>query len=200
MRRLISAAAFALLAAGCAEQDVGEPADAPPATEPAAEAPAPSADPRRVTAEGVGPIGARTLFDRETIAALFPGADVETAFLHQGEDTTPIITVYGEAVGSLEIQGAPDGYVSQVIVSGGPFRGPDGQALLAAWPDLGLTAADCAMGEGRFLGAQVCRRAEAPNLAYVLSVPGWRGDGLPDATTLNGRAALREFVWTRPGA
>lgn len=198
MRRFISAA-FVLLASGCAEQDAGEPADAP-APEPAAAAAAPTADPRQITAAGVGPLTGQTLFDRETIAALFPGAEVETAFLHQGEDTTPIITVYGDAVGSLEIQGAPDGYVSQVIVSGGPFRGPGGEALLAPWPDLALTAADCAMGEGRFRGAPVCRRAETPNLAYVLSVPNWRGEGLPDATTLNGRAALREFVWTRPGA
>lgn len=199
MRRAITAAALALIAVACAEQDVGEPADAPPPA--AGETPAaPAADPRRIDARAVGPITAETPFDREAIAALFPGAEVETAFLHDGEATTPIITVYGDAVGSLEIQGAPDGRVSQVIVSGGPFRGPRGEALLAPWPDLGLTAGDCVMGEGRFRAAPVCRRAEAPNLAYVLSVPGWRGDGLPDATTLNGRAALREFLWTRPGA
>ena len=197
-------AALALLIAlaACAEQDAGEPADAPPPSAADAPSPAPAtaADPRLVSREGVGPVTADTVFDRHAIAALFPGAEVETAFLHEGEDTVPIITVFGDTVGTLEIQGAPDGRVAQVIVSGGPFRGPQGEAILAPWPDLGLTAADCVMGEGRFADAPVCRRADAPNVALVLSVPNWRGPGLPDATILNGRAALREFVWTRPSA
>lgn len=200
LARTLALSAVLALAAACAEQEAGEPADAPAAPPEPAPAPAPAADPRQVSADAAGPITAATLFDRDAIAALFPGAEVETAFLHEGEDATPIITVYGDSVGSLEIQGAPDGRVGQVIISGGPFRGPDGQAILAPWPDLGLAASECVMGEGRFLGAPVCRRADAPNLAYVLSVPNWRGQDLPDATTLNGRAALREFVWTRPPA
>jgi hypothetical protein len=99
---------------------------------------------------------------------------------------------------ALEIQGGSDGNVSQAIVSGGSAVGPGGETLMAPWPELGLTAADCEMGEGRFTGQPVCRKADAPNLAYVLSVPGWSRAELPDPTTLNGRARLAAFVWTRP--
>ena len=44
----------------------------------------------------------------------------------------------------------------------------------------------------------VCRRADAQNVAMVLAVPNWRGEGLPDPTTLNGRARLAAWIWTRP--
>ena len=117
---------------------------------------------------------------------------------HAAVGRDPIITVTGPAETALEIQGGGDGNVGQVIVSGGDFTGPGGEALLAAWPELGLTAADCEMGEGRFTGQPVCRKADAPNLAYVLSVPNWSRAELPDPTTLNGRARLAAFVWTRP--
>ena len=54
------------------------------------------------------------------------------------------------------------------------------------------------MGEGRNVGQPVCRRADAQNVAMVLAVPNWRGEGLPDPTTLNGRARLAAWIWTRP--
>lgn len=197
MMRMTGLAAVLLLAA-CqpGAPQGGEPSDAPaPMDQPAEPAPV---DPRAISAAGVGPLNATTPFDRDAIAALFPGSEVQAEFLHFGEGTTPIITVTGPDEIALEIQGGADGLVSQVIVSGGPFTGPEGAGLLAGWPELGVAAADCVMGEGRFVGQPICRKAGAPNLAYVLSVPRWRGEGLPDPTTLNGRARLAEYVWTRP--
>lgn len=199
MKRFVILPALALVAAcqpGSPQGD--EPADAPTAETPAAPEPAPAADQRAVSTSGVGPITAVTPFDADAIRALFPGAQVEAEFLHGEGQPTPIMTVTGPGETALEIQGGGDGNVGQVMVSGGDFTGPGGEALLAAWPELGLTAADCEMGEGRFTGQPVCRRADAPNLAYVLSVPSWTRAELPDPTTLNGRARLAAFVWTRP--
>lgn len=155
-------------------------------------------DTRAVTAAGVGPIRADTPFDRDAVAALFPASRVEAEFLHFGEETTPIITVTGPEEIALEIQGAPDGNIGQVLVLGGPFNGPGGERLGAGWPGLGVNAGQCVMGEGRFVGQPLCRKPDAENLALVLAVPRWRGSGLPDPTTLNGRATLAAWLWTRP--
>lgn len=176
-----------------------EPADAPAAAPEQPAAPTPGLiDMREVGVEGVGPLRADTPFDRDAIAALFPAAQVEAEFLHFGDETTPIITVAGAEETALEIHGAPDGNVGQVIVLGGPYVGPGGAQLMAGWPDLGVSASDCLMGEGRNVGQPICRRADAQNVAMVLAVPNWRGEGLPDPTTLNGRARLAAWIWTRP--
>lgn len=200
MRALSLLPILAVMAAcqpGAPEGD--EPADAPAAvSDDAAEEPQGIIDTRAVGTDGVGPIRADTPFDRDAITALFPGSQVEAEFLHFAEATTPIITVTGPQEIALEIHGAPDGNVGQVIVSGGPYTGPDGAALMAGWPELGVTASDCVMGEGRNVGQPVCRRADAQNVAMVLAVPNWRGEGLPDPTTLNGRARLAAWIWTRP--
>ena len=200
MSRLSLLPVLAVLAAcqpGAPEGD--EPADAPAA---APEAPAEEApgviDTRAVGIDGVGPIRADTAFDRDAIAALFPSSQVEAEFLHFGEETTPIITVTGPEEIALEIHGASDGNVGEVIVSGGPYIGPGGSQLMDRWPELGVAASDCVMGEGRNVGQPVCRRADAQNVAMVLAVPNWRGEGLPDPTTLNGRARLAAWIWTRP--
>lgn len=190
--------ALALLAA-CqpAGTEAPPPVETPPAETPAEPA-APAADIRAVSANGVGPITAETPFTDEAISALFPDSEVRAEFLHEGASATPIITVIGPDEIALEIQGGVDGMVSQVLAQGGPYIGPDEESLLAGWPDLGLAAADCEMGEGRFTGQPVCRKAAAPNIAYVLSVPNWSGSELPDPTTLNGRARLAGWLWTRP--
>lgn len=197
MRVLTLLPLLALLAACQPAPEVEEPADAPAAPEAPAEQPR-MIDTRAVSAQGVGPIRADTPFDREAIAALFPASNVQAEFLHFGEATTPIITVTGPEEIALEIQGATDGHVGQVHVLGGPFTGPNGERLLDPWPELGLTAGDCAMGEGRFVGQPVCRLVETPHLALVLSVPNWREPTLPDPTTLNGRARLAGWLWTAP--
>lgn len=198
MNRFVPLPALALLAACQPGSPQGEdPADAPSAAETPV-APAPTANVSAVSAAGFGPIMAATPFDAEAIRALFPGARVEAEFLHGEGQPAPIITVTGPDETVLEIQGGGDGNVGEVMVSGGEFIGPVGETLLTAWPELGLTAADCEMGEGRFTGQPVCRKADAPNLAYVLAVPNWSRAELPDPTTLNGRARLAAFVWTRP--
>lgn len=199
MNRLVWLPALALLAACQPGSPQGEePADAPAAAAPSPADTAPARDNRAMSASGVGPITAETAFDAEAIRALFPGATVEAEFLHGEGQPVPIITVSGPDDTALEIQGGGDGKVGQVLVSGGAFTGPQGEALLSAWPELGLTAADCAMGEGRFTGQPVCVKADAPNLTYVLAVPNWGRSELPDPTTLNGRARLAALLWTRP--
>jgi hypothetical protein len=196
MKRLTLLPVMALFAACQPGSPQGEePADAPAVETPAAPA---ASDSRAISAAGVGPITAETPFDADAVRALFPDAEVEAEFLHGEGQPTPIITVIGTDETVLEIQGGGDGNVGQVMASGGAFTGPGGETLMAGWPDLGLTAADCAMGEGRFTGQPVCRKAGAPNLAYVLAVPNWTRAELPDPTTLNGRARLAAFVWTRP--
>lgn len=199
MKKLIVLPVLMLLAACQPGSPQGEePADAPAAETQAAPQAAPGTDQRAVSTAGVGPITAATPLDADAIRALFPGSQVEAEFLHGEGQPTPIITVTGTDETVLEIQGGGDGNVGQVVVSGGDFAGPSGETLMAPWPELGLTAADCEMGEGRFTGQPVCRKAEAPNLAYVLAVPNWTRAELPDPTTLNGRARLAAFVWTRP--
>lgn len=199
MKRFVILPALALLAACQPGSTQGEaPADAPAAETPAAPEPATAAGQRAVSTVGVGPITAATPFDADAIRALLPGARVEAEFLHGEGQPVPIITVTGPGETALEIQGGGDGNVGQVMVSGGDFTGPGGEGLLTAWPDLGLTAADCEMGRGRFTGQPVCRKAGAENLGYVLAVPNWSRAELPDPTTLNGRARLAAFVWTRP--
>lgn len=189
-----------LIAAVAACQPASPQDEAPAAAPPAAEAPAEPAPvvSTTVSAAGVGPITAETAFDAEAIRALFPGAEVQAEFLHGDDRPAPIITVIGPGEAALEIQGGGDGRVGQIFISGGDITGPDGEALMAGWPELGLTAADCEMGEGRFVGQPVCRKAGAENLTYVLAVPNWTRSELPDPTTLNGRARLAGFVWTRP--
>lgn len=167
----------------------GEPASAP-------EEPAVAVDPLAVTETGVGPITAETRFDAAALQALFPGAEVEAAYLTTAGQTVPILAVAAPEPGALTVFAAEDGTVGRVSVQAGPYRGPNGATLGAAWPELGLTASDCVMGEGEFAGNPVCRRADSPNVAYVLAVPRWRGQDLPDATTLNGRATLAALVWT----
>ena len=198
MKRLTLLPLMAVLAACQPAAPQGEePADAPALEAPATPAPEIS-DSRAISTAGVGPITAETPFDAEAIRALFPDAEVEAEFLHGEGQPTPIITVMGTDETVLEIHGGGDGNVGQVMVLGGAFSGPGGEMLMAGWPDLGLTAADCVMGEGRFTGQPVCRKAGAPNLAYVLAVPNWTRAELPDPTTLNGRARLAALVWTRP--
>lgn len=199
MTRFALLPALALLAACQPGSPQGEePADAPATAAPAPPEPSPATDARAVSTRGVGPITAATPFDADAVRVLFPGAQVEAEFLHGEGQPTPIITVIGTDETVLELQGRGDGNVGQVTVSGGAFTGPGGETLMAAWPDLGLTAADCVMGEGRHTGQPVCRKADAPNLTYVLAVPNWGRSELPDPTTLNGRARLAEIVWTRP--
>ena len=202
LRLCLLGLALGLAACGPESPRGDEPADAPltaaPAAHPVAEETPGVIDRRAVSRRGVGPLRPETPFDREAVAALFPNAEVQAEFLHFGEETTPILTVTGQQETVLEIQGGPDGRVSQIVVLGGPFEGPGGARLLDSWPELGLAAADCVMGEGRFTGAPVCRREDAPNVALVLSVPGWTETDLPDPTTLNGRARLSAYVWTRP--
>jgi hypothetical protein len=198
MKRFALLPVLALLAACQPAPQGEEPADAPAAEATAAPEPAQATDARAVSTTGVGPITASTPFDAETIRALFTGAEVEAEFLHGEGQPTPIITVTGDEETVLEIQGGGDGNVGQVMVLGGPFTGPGGETLMAGWPDLGLTAADCEMGEGRFTGQPVCSKADAPGLTFILAVPNWGRGELPDPTTLNGRARLAAIVWMRP--
>ena len=198
MTRFALLPALALLAACQPASPESDDAAQAPAVEPDAPSPAPAADARVISAAGVGQITADTAFDAEAIRALYPDAEVRAEFLHGDGQPIPIITVIGADETALEIQGGGDGKVGQVMVSGGAFTGPGGETLMTAWPELGLTAADCQMGEGRFVGQPVCRKAGVANLAYVLAVPNWSRAELPDPTTLNGRARLAAFVWTRP--
>lgn len=160
-----------------------------------ADAPAVTTGPWEITASGVGPITADTPFDAAAIQALFSGSTAESGFLHVGEETIPIITVYGSDDLSLEIQGSSDGRVARVSIGGGAFAGPNGETLLTPWPQLGLTPADCAMGEGRRFE---CHKADAANVSYVIAVPGWDSDAAPDEATLTERAILGSMGWIRP--
>lgn len=154
------------------------------------------------TPEGVGPLSAATPFTREAVAALFPDAEVRTAYLNDGGTQSPIITVNRPAGLVLEIQDGPlKGRVGTILAQGGPVIGPRGEALLTPWAGLGFKASDCAIGGERFSGAALCWRPGSPALAYVFGAPG-EMPGAPgaaaDETLLTRKGFLREFLWQTP--
>ena len=172
----------------------------PAATEdvPPAEAPATASEtgPWQVTAEAVGPLTGETPYDVATIQGLFPGATVEGQYLHFGDETTPIITVYGADELALEIQGDINGNVSQVRVQGGNFIAPNGATLLTPWSELGLSTTNCGMGEGRNYS---CADPNVLNVYYVIAVPGWDSDEAPNEAALNAAGAMVGTIsWIRP--
>lgn len=199
---------IALLAAPLALLAACGPADKPATPDAAAKAPAPAqgpvavkitpytAGPLQVAAAGVGPINASTAFDQPTIAALFPKAQVKSAFIHFGEGPPgPIITVEQDQVPVLEIGKGAEGGIGEIRASGGDVRGPQGEALLAKWAELGFTPDQCRAGEGRTVNQVICVRPEAPSVFYVFGVPGWTKGGMPDQATLKAKAQLNEFIW-----
>ncbi|PXA92230.1 DUF1131 domain-containing protein [Caulobacter sp. D4A] len=179
-------------AAPQAEQEAGKPADGPVAVKITPYV----GGPLQVGAAGVGPITAATAFDQPTIAALFPKAQVKSAFIHVGEGPPgPIIVVEQDKVPLLEIGKGADGGISEIRLAAGDVRGPKGEGLLAKWEALGFTVDQCRAGEGRTINAVVCVRPEAPTVSYVFGVPGWTKGGVPDEKTLKAKAQLNEFIW-----
>lgn len=175
------------------------PAPPPPAAKPGA---TPwSAGPITATTKGVGPITGDTAFNPEALTALFPLSKVKAAFLHGEGNPIPIINIDGPEKLVLELQ--PDtsgGRVAVILAQGGPVEGPKGEKLLDKWTALGFTRDQCVMGLDRFVGALLCRRPEAPDLAYVFALPGNKGadDVIPEEAWLARKAFLREFLWQAP--
>ncbi|MFT4252166.1 MAG: DUF1131 family protein [Caulobacter sp.] len=205
LRLALLAAPLALLAACGPAEKTSAPADAPkvvqeggkPADGPVAVKITPYVGgPLQVAAAGVGPITAATAFDQPTIAALFPKAQVKSAFIHVGDGPPgPIITVEQDNVPLLEIGKGADGGISEIRLAAGDVRGPKGESLLARWEALGFTTDQCRAGEGRTVNQVICVRPEAPTVSYVFGVPGWTKGGVPDEKTLKAKAQLNEFVW-----
>lgn len=191
----------------------GEPATPPPAADAPVERPvppvtapvappAPPAEPwtsgeLRITPGGVGPLSAATPFERAAVVALFPQARVEPGFMHFEDSTWPQIAVeQGDALGLTILEPKP-GH-REIRVAGGQAVGPNGETLMAKWPDTGFEIGQCAAGEGRDVNALVCRRPNATQIAYVFGVPGWTTGGVPPAATLAEKAFIREIIWTPP--
>ncbi|MBI1404677.1 MAG: DUF1131 domain-containing protein [Caulobacter sp.] len=204
MKTPLIAAALVLLLAAC-----GKPADKPvqapvaPATEATLPADAPMARLAwSASAAGIGPLTPSTSFDREAVAALFPGADVRNAYLSEEGVQVPVITVNGPEDLVLEIkQAGSTGRVGDTLVQGGPVVGPRGETLMAPWSSLGFKAADCVIGADRYSGAALCRRVDTPALAYVIGARGelaGRPGETPDADVLADKGFLREFLWQSP--
>ena len=173
MTRTLSLIALALAACGKpAEQQPTAPIA--PATEATLPADAPKAAPAWTASnDGVGPITARTAFDRAAIAALFPGSEVKSAFISLEGEQYPIITVNGPDDLVLEVmEGTAKGSIHSVLAQGGPVVGPRGERLMDPFTGLGFKAADCVIGADRFHGAALCRRAPGDALAYVIGAPG----------------------------
>ena len=196
---------IALLAlAACGKPAEQQPtAPVAPATEATLPADAPKAAPAWTASnDGVGPITARTAFDRAAIAALFPGSEVKSAFISLEGDSYAIVTVNGPDALVLEVmQGTNTGEIGSILAQGGPVVGPRGETLMAPFASLGFKAGDCLIGADRFSGAALCRRSPADALAYVVGAPGELagnpGDA-PDAAVLAEKGFLREFLWQQP--
>lgn len=199
-RHTLLALPFVLLAAcGPARKDERSAA---PAAEGATKAPvrvaiAPYAGgPLRVSNDGVGPINDSVAFDLATLKVLFPKAKVESAFLHFGEGPPqPIINVEQDNVPLAEIGKTDEAEIAYVRVEAGEARGPQDEALLAKWTDLGFTVAQCRAGEGRDVNQTICVRPEAPNVSYVFGVPGYTGRSLPTEAALKAKGQLNAFIW-----
>jgi hypothetical protein len=152
--------------------------------------------PLTVGVEGVGPITAATAFDLPTFKVLFPRAVVAQAFLHVGTGRPqPIINVEQNQTPLMEVSKGEDGDLGSIRLEGGDVRGPKDETLLTQWSALGLDIANCRAGEGRDLNTVICARPEAPNVAYLIGVPGWTRGGLPPVETLNAKGQLNGFVW-----
>lgn len=152
--------------------------------------------PLSVSAQGVGPITSATAFDAATLAALFPRAVVKSAFLHSGPGpAAPIITVEQNQVPLMEISRSEDGELGAIRLEGGDVRGPRGESLLTKWSELGLDLAHCRTGEGRDINTVVCARPEAPNVSYLIGMPGGTQGRLPTVEILNAKGQLNGLVW-----
>jgi hypothetical protein len=152
--------------------------------------------PLQVRADGVGPINAATAFDAPTLAALFPKAMIKSAFLHFGTGPAqPIITVEQNQIPMMEISKNEDGGLGSIRLEGGDVRGPKDEILLTQWSALNLQIDNCRAGEGRDINIVICARPEAPNVSYLIGVPGWTKGGLPPVETLNTKGQLNGFVW-----
>ncbi len=189
-----------LLAACSPDKGTVPEAAVAPATEATLPAEAANAAPAYSASEaGVGPLSAATPFDRETVAALFPGSEVKSTLQNQEGVQTPVLTVIGPGELLLEIQ---EGYrkakVGRVLVQGGPVVGPRGEAILDPWSRFGFAGRDCLIGvEGQLL----CRRPGAPSLAYVFAIPGFEGEveaPPPPEALLVEKAFLQAFLWQAP--
>lgn len=199
---LIALPILLLAACGPVEKKADEAGAAPP---PAAEGQSASVavavtphagGPLAVSAQGVGPITSATAFDAPTLAALFPKAVVKSAFLHSGPGpAAPIITVEQNQIPLMEISRNEDGDLGAIRLEGGDVRGPRGETLLTPWSALNLDIAHCRAGEGRDVNTVVCARPEAPNVQYLIGVPGWTQGGLPTVETLNAKGQLNGLVW-----
>lgn len=191
-----------LILAACGPQpEKAEKPQVAPATEATLPADASGAAPAwTATNDGIGPITGATAFDAAAITALLPGSEIKTAFLHEEGGETPIITAYGPEELGLELQGAK-GKVSRILAQGGPVVGPKGEKLMDSFKVSGFAATDCVLGADRMSGAALCRRADAPNLAYIYGaqgeLKGKPGDA-PDAAALEQKGFLREFLWQAP--
>ena len=195
---LIAAPLLLLAACGPAKQtEAAKPPAETPQSGPVAIAVVPYVGgPLKVRADGVGPITGATAFDQATIAALFPKAQVKSAFIHTGEGPPgPIIVVEQDQVPLLEIGKGAEGGIGEIRLAAGPVEGPKDETLLAKWADLSFDIAQCRAGEGRTVNQVVCVRPEAPTVAYVFGVPGWTKGGLPPVETLKAKGQLNEFVW-----
>lgn len=191
----------------------GEPAAPPPAADAPIERPpppvtatpvvAPAAEPwtsgpLKITPGGVGPLSAATPFEREAVLTLFPEARVEPSFLHFGDQTWPQITVeQGDALGLSIIETRPG--EREVRVAAGQAVGPSGETLMAKWADAKFEPAQCEAGQGRDVHAVVCRRPDAPQIAYVFGVLDWTQPTVPPPEVLAQKAFIREIVWRPPG-
>ena len=202
-RLALIALPFLLLAAcGPVEKKADEAGNAPPPVEPGKSGSVAvmvkpyTEGPLAVRAEGVGPINAATAFDLPTIKVLFPKAVVEQAFLHFGAGPAqPIINVEQNQIPLMEISKGEDGDLGAIRLEGGDVRGPRDETLLTKWSALGLDIKTCRAGEGRDVNGVICVRPEAPNVQYLIGVPGWTRGGLPPVETLNAKGQLNGFVW-----
>lgn len=200
---LIALPVLLLAACGPVEKKADEAGAAPPPAEPGKSAAsvavtvkAYTEGPLTVRAEGVGPINASTAFDLPTLRALFPKAVVEQAFLHLGSGPAqPIINVEQSQIPLMEISKGEDGGLGSIRLEGGDVRGPRDETLLTTFSALDLDVRNCRAGEGRDVNGVVCVRPEAPNVSYLIGVPGWTKGGLPPVSTLNAKGQLNGLVW-----
>ena len=195
LHRLTACAALLLLAA-CGDREA-KPAAAAPQVAPAAIS---APDPLSVRPTGVGPLEAGTPFDEAVIARAFPGATVERAFMHYGGkgEATPVLNVLAGGTQTLQVTGDARGGIGEITVTGGDYVAPGGERLMTPWSRTTLSIDDCGMGDGPTLHALVCRKKGAPEINYVIGIPGWTSGEPPSAEVLAEEAFLREMVWTAP--
>lgn len=198
IRRLALLSLFALAACGKpAEPKPTAPVAA--ATEATIPADAVAAQPvYSVSETGLGPIDAKTPYDRAALAKLFPDAQVQPGKDNWEGMEYDTLDVRGDD--GLDLRVTHDGAkLDGVWARGGPVAGPRGERIGDPWTKGGFKTTDCTAGMENDTGKVFCKRSGQPRVRYVYET-GDKWDGpsdyaVPSSALMAEHGKLTGLIW-----